>query len=390
MSEADLASLSLFRATPEQIVESRQRAWLTRSGGLKEKQYLGRDEFMDTLPHAIGTKAIVWVLAPRTEPHTLDFLCSCRTYRRKALCRYPPIDGKQNVLKEEFSYGVASVYTPPEKRGKGYASHMMRLLHWVMAPRNPEFGVSETFPDVWGAPPPEQKGAGDGRFSVLYSDIGGDFYWNCGPGTNRGGGWEVKGNFSTIWDVPKEPEINYDQGIKWTWVQQEDLHRLWEEDADLIKKDILDLPMTSNILVSCLPDEGVAAFQPNRSLFGREEEISIDIFGVKLSGSDTSSDLTFATWSVDMRPLPPTLIVTRIRATEDTFPGLLGKIQEVARRSGIGKIEVWNLPVHLNKVAIDLRGTMVQRVEGLPAIRWYGKESTESIGWIFNEKFCWC
>ncbi|KAH7927868.1 hypothetical protein BV22DRAFT_245973 [Leucogyrophana mollusca] len=388
MSQSDLASLSLFRATPEQVLASRKRAWLTRSGGLTEKQYLDRDEVMDVMEHAVDGKAIVWVLAPRTEPGTLDFMCSCRTYRRKALLLCPQVESKQSVLQEVPCYGVASVYTPPSKRGKGYASHMMRLLHWVMASREREFCLPQAFPKEWGAPPPREEEAGDGYFSVLYSDIGGEFYWNCGPGEQKGGGWEVKGNFSTIWDIKQAS--GGDQSGGWTWLKQGDLRELWERDAELIKKDMLRVSPTKSITVSCLPNEGVAAFQPARSLFAREEEISIDIFGVKMDGSDTTDDITFATWSVDMRPLPPTLIVTRIRATEQTFPGLLGRIQEAAKRSAIGKVEIWSLPAHLNKVAAELQGKAVQRVEGLPAIRWYGKEPTETVVWAFNEKFCWC
>src|SRR5436190_19545354 len=81
------------------------------------------------------------------------------------------------------AYGIASVYTPLRHREKGYAKHLMRLLHFVMADPSllPQFPV-----DAWGAPPiippnvnfPYMTAVASG----LYSDVGSNFYPFCGPG----------------------------------------------------------------------------------------------------------------------------------------------------------------------------------------------------------------
>lgn len=78
-------------------------------------------------------------------------LASCETIRKIAVVSYPPIDGEKVVpVKDVVAYGIGSVFTPPECRGKGYAKIMLIMLGERLKNHNGE-------------------AAG---FSVLYSDIG--------------------------------------------------------------------------------------------------------------------------------------------------------------------------------------------------------------------------
>jgi hypothetical protein len=97
----------------------------------------------------------------------------------KAAC-----EGWKNVyLGARSSYAVASVYTPSRYRERGYAKHLMRLLHFVIADPSllPPFPIED-----WGVPPvippnanlPYRKAVASG----LYSDVGSNFYRFCGPG----------------------------------------------------------------------------------------------------------------------------------------------------------------------------------------------------------------
>ncbi|KAG1769857.1 hypothetical protein EDD22DRAFT_770794 [Suillus occidentalis] len=384
--KVDLASTSLFRATPAQIEETRRRRWPHLGGTLSLAEYITRDEEMDVLEHAKEGKMITWVLAPREDPMTLDFMCACRTYKRASLVAYPPSSlSESNSVHETTSYGVAAVFTPPSKRGRGYAGHMMRLLHWVTASRDnlPEF------PEAWGAPPEEVADAGGGLFSVLWSDVGEEFYHSAGP-SGEGDGWEKRGPVSTVWEVGTED--GDDEG--WKWLTQEQLKGLWVHDAGLIRKELENMMVKKGLyevehptaLVTCLPTNGVAAFQIPRATYGSNFSMAGGFWGVQsLSNPDT-----YASWSVEMPPSPPTLIITRLWASEDTFPGLITKIKQAARRSGIQKIEVWNLRAGLKDVAEKTGGRTFLRSEHLPQIVWYGPGKTKNVEWVHNEKFCWC
>ncbi|KAG1859208.1 hypothetical protein F4604DRAFT_1589089 [Suillus subluteus] len=384
--KVELASISLFRATPAQIKETRRRRWPHLGGNLSLVEYIKRDEEMDVLEHAKEGKMITWVLAPREDPTTLDFMSACRTYKRASLVAYPPSSvSEPNTVHETTSYGIAAVFTPPSKRGRGYAGHMMRLLHWVIASRDnlPEF------PEAWGTPPEEVAGAGGGLFSVLWSDVGEEFYRSAGPG-GEGDGWETRGPVSTIWEV--DTEEGDDEG--WKWLTQEQLKGLWDHDAVLIRKELENMLVENGLhevarptaLVTCLPTNGVAAFQIPRATYSSNFSMAGGFWGVQsLSNPDT-----YASWSVEMQPSPPTLIVTRLWASEDTFPGLIAKIKKAARRSGIRKVEVWNLRVGLSNVAEKTGGQTFIRSEHLPQIMWYGPGTTKNAEWVHNEKFCWC
>jgi len=258
---------------------------------------------------------------------------------------------------------------------------MMRLLHWVIASR----ANLPKFPEAWGMPPEEVADAGKGLFSVLYSDVGEAFYRSAGPG-GEGGGWEKRGEISTVWEVEEEGGDN--EG--WTWLTHDQLSGLWNRDAERIRKEIASMPTSDTsylaehpeAFVTYLPTDGVCAFHVPRSTYGTKFSVAGGFWGVQ-SSSDPS---TYASWSVDMRPPPPTLIVTRLCASEETFPGLIAKIKQAARQSGVGKVEIWNLRAGLRNVAEKTGGRTFMRNEHLPQIVWYGPGATENVEWAYNEK----
>lgn len=385
-SKVDFASLSLFPATRVQIEESWRRTWPQWGGTLSLTEYLAREAEMESMDHAKDGKLITWVLAPRDDPTTLDFICSCETFKRSGLVAYPSsTTSEPNSVHEVTCYAIASVFTPPSKRGRGYASHMMRLLHWVIASR----ANLPKFPEAWGAPPEQVTEASEGLFSCLYSDVGEDFYHSAGPG-GKEGGWETRGAVSTIWDVGAEE--GDDDG--WTWLTQEQLNGLWDRDAVRINNELANMSTSDTsyevehpaAFVTYLPTNGVCGFHIPRSTYSSDVSMAGGFWGIQ-SLNDPG---TYASWSVDLKPPPPTLIITRLYASEETFPGLIAKITQAARRSGIGKVEVWKLGEGLRDVAERTGGRTVIRNEHLPQIVWYGPGETGNIEWAYNEKFGWC
>ena len=56
----DLASLSLYPATREQVIESRKRSFAEWGQKLPLEEYLERDAYMDGLEHAKGNRLTTW------------------------------------------------------------------------------------------------------------------------------------------------------------------------------------------------------------------------------------------------------------------------------------------------------------------------------------------
>ncbi|KAJ7771962.1 hypothetical protein DFH07DRAFT_803283 [Mycena maculata] len=371
----DFSSLSLFRATPTQITESRRRTLAEWGRGLTLEEHLARDASQDQFDGSRDGRLITWVLAPRDDPQTLEFKCACETYRRTGLIK------ANRTIKVVPCYAIASVFTPPENRDKGFARHMMRLLHWVIA--DVSLLPAREYPAAWGAPPLKVEGTRNGHFSALWSDVG-HFYNACGsiPGTREG--WVVRGTATTVWDVDSSPAI--DRTVEWTWLDDSGVSELWVNDAETIRAHVekSDNPGPS---FSYLPTDGVASFQHRRlELFLQRLTMPPKTWGV--ASPDRAA---YATWTIDPRPpAPRTLTVSRLRADAHIFGELVGRILELARKHEVKRVEIWNLPTELEALAGTLGAETHARTEHLPAFKWYGKESEADVAWVFNERFCWC
>jgi hypothetical protein len=57
---SNMDSLSVFKATKEQVLESRHRSWTTWGRGMTMEAYVSREEMLDSQPHARDGKMTVW------------------------------------------------------------------------------------------------------------------------------------------------------------------------------------------------------------------------------------------------------------------------------------------------------------------------------------------
>jgi hypothetical protein len=53
-------TLSIYRATKEQILESRRRTFVEWGRGLTLEEYIAREEMLDAEPHATDGKMSIW------------------------------------------------------------------------------------------------------------------------------------------------------------------------------------------------------------------------------------------------------------------------------------------------------------------------------------------
>ncbi|KAH8835757.1 hypothetical protein DL96DRAFT_1702722 [Flagelloscypha sp. PMI_526] len=359
-----LAHFSLFIANRAQKNESRTRICAAWGYGMTPEQYLARDERMEKLEQAKDGNLITWILAPRDNPETLDFPCSCETYKRAFLAK--PSHG---VVENTTAYGIGSVFTAVEHRGKGYATHMMHLLHWALAGNTLSKKAAISYPlDLWGEPP-NVPSEGDGVVSVLFSDIGSEFYRVAGP---------------TPSVVSPPPLLD-----EWTLVQDPlTLDGIWDREADRIRHYFSSLSVDAIPAMSFLTDEGVARFQYARlvpEIFSIHPRAPPDPnWGLISSTTSPGEEETFATWDIELKD-PAKLVVTRFRCPSNNhqkFESLVYKLLDLAREYGFDEVEIWNLAPDLQGV---LNGKTIWRHDHLACMAVY-RPDLKDAEWLFNEK----
>ena len=296
---------------------------------------------------------------------------------------------------------------------------MMRLLHWVLAPRS---DLPPTFPKEWGAPPDEKMlqslGVANAQFSALYSDIGAEFYRACGLDTTSCNGWHVTGAIETSWvlnpktgapALPQSDAMVSEYDVK--HLTAEEVLALYDHDARWMRDD-LSRPSAagsdaSQTHFTFLPDKGVGAFNISRTMQFKPDLqpfMPLSRWGVAILPPPTSSladaiatlcggsnpgtvtTLPFISWTFDTGRKVKTLVVTRARADERTFPILLEEMKRLAREEKVERIDFWYLDPQLRGIAEAKGWKTADRADHLSAVKWYGVEREEELEWVYNEK----
>ncbi|PPQ76429.1 hypothetical protein CVT24_013327 [Panaeolus cyanescens] len=272
---------------------------------------------------------------------------------------------------------------------------MMRLLHWVLAPQS---SLPKDFPDEWGTPPPRYDDrVGDAAFSILYSDIGPEFYQRTGTLPGRNDGWLAQRASTTVWDISSlEKGACLDATsteTSWRWFTNQDMDNIWELDTQQMKADLSVYPFTEteDAAFAMHPGNGVADYQIQRlEVYWTKVQPPLLYWGLVHSPSkdaDQSPLTTFAAWTVEYRPpTANTLTITRLRATEATFKSLMSRVISYAAQHGISKVVIWNLDQSLSNLASEMGAQTFDRTENLPSFKWYGAERGSRVTWAFNEK----
>jgi hypothetical protein len=135
----DPTTLTFREATTEEKIKCWQTNSQSWAGKLSKEDYVQRESINGSGTLGSGGGIRYWVFVNEEN----EIYASVETLRKRVA-----IQNSDGVMSLENTYGIASVYTVPEHRGKKVAACMMqRLAAWL----DGEAGV---------------------RFSVLYSDIG--------------------------------------------------------------------------------------------------------------------------------------------------------------------------------------------------------------------------
>ncbi|OAP57286.1 hypothetical protein AYL99_08024 [Fonsecaea erecta] len=156
---AQSSDLRLVPATPLEYVQTAYLNSEEWQGPLTMEQYLEREVVLQAVELTRDGRITGWILTSDSLPPNPDgsrpILACCESLLVEAYV------AKDGMVRQTQAHGIASVYTRPEYRGKGYAGRMMAELGKTL----------ESWQAATGARNP---------FSVLYSDIGQKFYARFG------------------------------------------------------------------------------------------------------------------------------------------------------------------------------------------------------------------
>ena len=417
VSFPDASSLDLILTEP--TAEERNRVW---SGthpmwgpALSHDDYLLREAYLTTVPLAKDGGITHWILTDRASPPgQRPILSSCETLRKRALCCRP--SGAENAetrVVEGVAHGIGSVFTDPQFRGRGYASRMMREV----GARLREWQVSSgprLSPTLAGA----DNDAGEGGltshslFSVLYSDIGKQFYSRHGwapfesshvafpPVPGASSGLEPQNGYARVGGEatgrPTAKPIGYHE-----------MAELCNVDEQLLKAVMVKRAKSATrTCVALLPDLDALLWHLMREdfmtkhIFGRTPSVKGAVYG------DAGSRL-WAVWTrgyyggLDKVEGNTFHILRFVAEDEGCSPDYLihgfRSIIEIAQAEAAEwrsqDIQMWN-PSPTIKKLVEGCGLDYEYVdrdkESIASLMWYGDEPTEELDWVANEKYAWC
>lgn len=305
-----VSELTLVRATPAQARQTTTNVypqWGAPRGIPTLEAFHSLWKELDDHKHPYARTKLTWALVPRANPDIL--LAHCEIYGRGAFVNVG------NGLEERQSYIIASVFTPVENRRKGYARHMLRLLHYILAPRE----AMPPFPEAWGAPP---ENIGDAAFSVLYSDVGREYYKTCTLGEDLPG-WVANESERRVYKVGEGSEAG-----DWEWLDIEGVRSLEVGAEELVRRGLGEraVAISPKNWLSCFPVR-VAAVADAK---GEDGSKTLKRCGVRIGDG-------WVTFTTAIQEGVKQLIV-------GTVVGVgLEEVAQIARSQGAEEIEVWNV-----------------------------------------------
>ncbi|RSM00704.1 hypothetical protein CEP52_008985 [Fusarium oligoseptatum] len=353
-----VSSPSLILANPTS--EERLRIWKAThphwGPALTIEDYVRREDDNLEAPLARDGGVTSWILTDGNLPaNERPILSSCETYKKRAL-----VSSKEGAIREGIAYGVASVFTFIECRGKGYASKMMSLLAEELRGR-------------------QQKNQGDADFSVLWSDVGKKFY--------NAVGW--KPFESTFLELPAtKTEPTSDPTLKLITV--DDLPTLADRDEKLIRNKIAS--SSSQIRAAVLPDLTTLRWHLHREnfmckhIFSRFGLSGLEAFygGLEKPEKNTIHVIRLV---IEDESISDEVLVAGLRAIGNAA-------QKEATEWLCSKVEIWNPEDRIRRVTEGIQELgakfIVRESENLASMQWFGENSIEEVEWVANEKFAWC
>lgn len=383
----DSPNLKVVPATKEEWAAQQEANSGEWKGVLSLEAYLRREEHLShqQLTRDGGITGWVFVWEPDSNGQR-TVLCGCETINKRGFAF------NNGRLEEVIAHGICSVFCPKPYRGRGYAGRMIAELGERIS--------------SW-------QTANDGTvlFSVLFSDIGKDFY--AARGWHPFASAHVSLPASESPSPPPPPE-----GVR--LLESKELVELCAYDEELLRQRMSRLQPSARTTVAIVPDVRHATWHHAREefvakeIYGKTPSIKGAMVGEK-KGSRVWAYFS-RVWANPQEQSPSTLHILRLvieddkssdfapasveeaRTLRDTdvaraISEIFKVAQSEAARWDLQEVLLWN-PTSAALAAAQLinpDARVEQREsDSITSLRWYGSGSWKDVDWICNEKYEWC
>ncbi|KAI0872934.1 hypothetical protein GGS24DRAFT_413742 [Hypoxylon argillaceum] len=446
----DASDHSLVLAHP--TAAEKEQTWRLNhgewGGALDQAAYLQREQFLASTALAANGGMLHWILTEASAVHGPDkkrsVLASCETIRKRVLYALPPSlsqTGDGDGVREGLSYGIGSVYTYPEFRGKKYAARMLTDLGAVLKTwpkeeqlrkkraqaRGPEVATAN------GSQAAEDAGTGAGTgeqeaaCSALWSDIGKRFYASKGWPVFASEHVEFPSHSSPSHPPPgiasllERPKRPHDASLTLTPVTTRNIARLCADDEAQLRRELVAHARGTR--------RTAFAFTPEPDVFrwhwAREEFIASRVFPDRplsevrgmiatvaedRKGEEKKKTRMWAVWTRNYgadaasNAAKNTLYILRIviennnyndttaaaaastldpEAHQLAFDAIMHSALDAARAWHCGAVHLWNptLAVRGLIARCGLAHKFVDReVDSIPSLMWYGPKDEREEG----------
>lgn len=380
---SDSSSLALRHPTPEERIEistNTSQAW---KDSLTLSMYLEESLFMATVPLSQNDGMTVWILVDKDlPPNHRPVLCSCESFRKRSLT-----SDAEGIVKENIVHGIASVFSPLQYRRRGYTGRMMRELSKTLS--------------TW------QTDVSPCIGSVLYSDIGKEFYTKLGWNPN------ITNNHVVL-----PPLCNTVRSTSVQDISTEYLHHLCERDEDLVRKNMATPTNDPRTRMTIIPDADHMLWH-----ISKEEFACKYLFHktptVKGAIAGSPGNRVWIVWThryyshpdVEVKELENVLYILRLvieneqSTAESVLPhqeqdaalcAVLEAAQVEAAEWKLDVVKLWDpSPSVHNVIELNIAGcTFVEREEDSIASGLWFDEKGGAVEiapiWLNNEHYAWC
>ncbi|KAJ9138434.1 Lysine acetyltransferase [Pleurostoma richardsiae] len=392
LPSASSPSLVLTHPTPAE----KRRTWTLShamwGGALKLDDYLRREEYLATVPVAKDGGMTHWILTDGSlPPDARPILSSCETLTKRAIaCRA----GGDGGIQEGVAFGIASVFTDPQFRGRGYARRMMNDLGPALSGQSEEAARS--------------NGPGSRPlFSVLYSDIGKEFYTKSG--------WApFESSHLAFTPAPSLTPAGGEPASTAKPIGYHELAELCAADERLLRarlarqaRELEAAGAQKKVCVALVPNLDTMLWHLMREdymtkhIFGRTPTVRGAVFGEP--GRRVWAVWTRGYYGGLQTMEGNTLHVLRVAVEDEEqisedylgegFRSIVQIAQAEAAEWHSQDVQMWN-PSPLLRRAADRSGIKHEFVErdkeSIASLMPYTGEAASEVDWVLNEKFGWC